>query len=257
MYASRQGRSSPSATRSSKICRGRRSASATRSSCGSIGTTSPASTHGPAQPATPSHATGGLERGRPRAHRSAAEDLLTALTDVESVAFLDESQAKALALRQPESEIVVRLSKGPTWKIALYPLRAELAATVSGRPGAFTVSREAMARLKAAIEKAAAAPPAARTPAVTPGAGTGSLSLSPRRERVGEGSRSSVTVSRWSAEVILGDAPSSSSLLPPFSWTSSTSPLSSPSRTCGHREQLRDPARVFAVARRRPRSGFS
>ncbi|MDQ5857248.1 MAG: DUF4340 domain-containing protein [Acidobacteriota bacterium] len=103
---------------------------------------------------------------------SAADDLLTALTDAESVAFLDDSQAKALALRQPESEIVVRLSAGPTWKIALYPLRAELAAAVSGRPGAFTVSREAMDRLAAASEKAAAAPPAARTPAVTPGPGS-------------------------------------------------------------------------------------
>ena len=91
---------------------------------------------------------------------SAADDLLNALSDAESLGFLDDVQAKALALRQPESEILVRLAGGPAWKIALYPARPELAATVSGRPGAFTVSREAAGRLAAAIDKAATAPPA-------------------------------------------------------------------------------------------------
>ena len=104
---------------------------------------------------------------------SAADDLLTALADAESVSFLDETQGKALAPRQPESEITVRLAKGPAWKIALYPLRAEFGATVSGRPGAFTVSREAAGRLAAAIDKASAAETNAPTrPAATPGAGS-------------------------------------------------------------------------------------
>lgn len=95
---------------------------------------------------------------------SAVDDLLTAMADAESLAFLDESQKKALTVRQPASEIVVRLAAGPPWQVALYPLRGELAATVSGRPGAFTVSREALDRLATAIDKAAAA-----IPAVTPG----------------------------------------------------------------------------------------
>jgi hypothetical protein len=101
---------------------------------------------------------------------SAADDLLTAIADAESLAFLDEAQAKALAVRQPESEIVVRLAAGPPWKIALYPLRADLAATVLGRPGGFAVRRETVSRLVAAIDKAAAAP-AAVTPRPTPGVG--------------------------------------------------------------------------------------
>lgn len=101
---------------------------------------------------------------------SAADDLLTAIADAESLAFLDESQEKALGVRQPESEIVVRLAAGPPWKIALYPLRAELAGTVSGRPGAFTVSREAIDRLATAIEKAATARGTV-TPGPTPGVG--------------------------------------------------------------------------------------
>ena len=89
---------------------------------------------------------------------SAADDLLTALADTETLGFLDESQRKALAVRQPETEIVVRLAAGPPWTIALYPLRADLGATVSGRPGAFTVSREAAGRVAAAVEKAATGP---------------------------------------------------------------------------------------------------
>ena len=96
---------------------------------------------------------------------SAADDLLTALGDAESLAFLDDSQAKALALRQPDPEIVINLATGPPWKIALYPLRGEFVSSVSGRPGAFTVSRETVDRLAAAIRKAATAPPATAPPA--------------------------------------------------------------------------------------------
>ena len=98
---------------------------------------------------------------------SGADDLLTAIADAESAGFLDEAQARALGVRQPESEIVVALASGASWKVAVYPLRAERAATVSGRPGALTVEREAVDRLTAAIVKAAGAP-APVTPAATP-----------------------------------------------------------------------------------------
>lgn len=101
---------------------------------------------------------------------SAADDLLTAIADSESVAFLDGAQAQVVAGREPESEIVVRLAAGPPWKVAFHPLSTAHAAAVSGRPGAFTVSREAIDRLATAINKAAAAPPAG-TPVATPGAG--------------------------------------------------------------------------------------
>ncbi len=97
---------------------------------------------------------------------STADDLLTAIADVESISFLDGAEKEAVAGREPEWEIVVRLAAGPPWKVAIRPLRAELAAVVSGRPGAFTVSREAIDRLATAIEKAAAAPPAVTPTAV-------------------------------------------------------------------------------------------
>lgn len=97
---------------------------------------------------------------------SAADDLLTAIADGEGVAFLDGAQAQTVAGSEPESEIVIRLAAGPPWRVAFHPLRTELAATVSGRPGAFTVSREAIDRLTAAIRKAAVAPPAGAPTAV-------------------------------------------------------------------------------------------
>jgi uncharacterized protein DUF4340 len=98
---------------------------------------------------------------------AAADDLLTAIADAESAGFLDEAVGKALSARPPETEITVRLASGPPWKIALYPHASELAATVSGRPGAFRVSRETANRIRTAIDKAATTP-AAPTPASTP-----------------------------------------------------------------------------------------
>ena len=100
---------------------------------------------------------------------SAADDLLTAIADAESTGFLDEAQARALAARPPVFEIVVRLASGAPWKVAVHPFRAGRAATVSGRPGALTVEREAADRLTAAVAKAVSAP-APVTPAATPAA---------------------------------------------------------------------------------------
>ena len=98
---------------------------------------------------------------------AAADDLLTAIADAESTGFLDEGVARTLSVRASEAEITVRLAAGAPWKVALYPLRSELAATVSGRPGAFTVTREAATRLSTAVAKAATTPPAP-TPVTTP-----------------------------------------------------------------------------------------
>ena len=98
---------------------------------------------------------------------SAADDLLTAISDAESTGFLEETVGRALSARAPEAEITVRLASGPPWKIAFYPHSAELAASVSGRPGAFGVTRETANRLRTAVDKAATTPPAP-TPARTP-----------------------------------------------------------------------------------------
>lgn len=89
---------------------------------------------------------------------SAADDLMTAILDVESKSILDDSVVAALSGRTPDWTIDVRLAAGPGWSVKLTPFRGELAATVSRRPGAFAVSREAADRLRLAIEKAAAPP---------------------------------------------------------------------------------------------------
>jgi hypothetical protein len=93
----------------------------------------------------------------------AADDLMTAILDVESKSILDAAASGALSRRAPDWTIDVRLAAGPGWSVKLTPFRGEFAATASRRPGAFALSREAAAKLTDAIEKAGAAP------AVTPG----------------------------------------------------------------------------------------
>jgi hypothetical protein len=90
----------------------------------------------------------------------AADDLMTAILDLESKSLLDEGTARELEGRPADRAIDVRLAAGPGWSVKLHPFRGELAATVSRRPGAFAVSRDAADRLRDAIEKAAAPPPA-------------------------------------------------------------------------------------------------
>ncbi len=96
----------------------------------------------------------------------AADDLMTAVLDVESKAIAGDAVAADLAARPPEDTIDVHLAAGPGWNVKLHSFRGELVATVSRRPGAFTVARDAADRLRTAIEKAAAPP--VGTPAVTP-----------------------------------------------------------------------------------------
>ena len=89
-----------------------------------------------------------------------ADDLMTAILDVESKSILDDAAAGELAGRPAEWTIDVRLATGSGWSVKLRAFRGEFAATVSQRPGAFSVSRDSADRLRGAIEKAAAPPPA-------------------------------------------------------------------------------------------------
>jgi hypothetical protein len=89
---------------------------------------------------------------------SAADDVMTALSDAESKSFLEEAPAKALAARPPDSEIRIRLSSGPGWTVRFHPFRGDFAAIVSGRPGGFAVERAVVDRLREAVEKAASSP---------------------------------------------------------------------------------------------------
>jgi hypothetical protein len=87
---------------------------------------------------------------------SAADDLMTAILDGESRSFLDDAPLAAFAARTAEVELEVRLAAAAApWKISAYPFRGEFAAVVSRRPGAFAVSRDAVEKLKSAVEKAA------------------------------------------------------------------------------------------------------
>ena len=97
---------------------------------------------------------------------SAADDLMTAILDVESKSILDDAEGASLAGRPSEWTLDVRMVAGPGWSLKLIPFRGDVAVTVSRRPGAFTISREAADRLRSAIEKVAAPTPG--TPAVTP-----------------------------------------------------------------------------------------
>jgi hypothetical protein len=93
---------------------------------------------------------------------SAADDLMTAVLDVESKSLLEGAPVEKLASRPADVEVVVQMPAGQSWKISLYPYRGDFAAIVSRRPGGFAVARDGVDRLRQAIEKAAA------PPAVTP-----------------------------------------------------------------------------------------
>jgi hypothetical protein len=85
---------------------------------------------------------------------SAADDLMTAVLDVESKSFLEAVSSQALASRPADVEVAVQLPAGQSWKISFHAYRGDFAAIVSRRPGAFAVARDAVDRLREAIEKA-------------------------------------------------------------------------------------------------------
>jgi hypothetical protein len=97
---------------------------------------------------------------------SAADDLMTAVLDVESKSFLEAMALQALASRPADVEVAVQLPAGQSWKISFHAYRGDFAAIVSRRPGAFALARDAVDRLGEAIEKASTAP--AVTPVATP-----------------------------------------------------------------------------------------
>ena len=97
------------------------------------------------------------------------DDLLTALLDVKSKSFGDDARAKALAASQPAATITVRISSGtqpPPWVLKLYLAGAQSEATVSARPGSFTLAGDVVSALESAFQKAATPPtvPPAATP---------------------------------------------------------------------------------------------
>lgn len=99
---------------------------------------------------------------------SAADDLMTAVLDVESKSLLEGAPVEKLASRPADVVVVVQMPAGQSWKISLYPYRGDFAAIVSRRPGGFAVARDGVDRLRQAIEKAAAAPAVTPKPTASP-----------------------------------------------------------------------------------------
>ncbi len=92
---------------------------------------------------------------------AAADDVLTALLDVKTGDFVDESQVKALG--KPSATVTVRPKAGAPWALSLYPRDSGLVARAAPRPGGFVVDADAMEKLEAAFRRATTAPtPAAR-----------------------------------------------------------------------------------------------
>jgi Domain of unknown function (DUF4340) len=92
----------------------------------------------------------------------AADDVLQALADMKSRAFVDEASAKAL---DPATATFAIKAKpgGTAWNVAFHPRATDVVARVSGRPGGFVVSKDNVSFLQAAFQKAVAPP----TPAPT------------------------------------------------------------------------------------------
>lgn len=83
-----------------------------------------------------------------------ADDLLTAVLDLKSRSFLDDSTAASLKSGTPAATVVVKTT-AETWTVSLFPVRGDIQALVEGRPGAFQLPGDAVDRLRAAFAKAA------------------------------------------------------------------------------------------------------
>lgn len=86
---------------------------------------------------------------------ASADDLMTAILDLKSRSFLDESDAEPLKTRAPGATVTLHLTGNETWTLQLYPVRGDTEALVSGRPGAFQLPGDAVAKLHGAFAKAA------------------------------------------------------------------------------------------------------
>ncbi len=91
-----------------------------------------------------------------------ADDVLTALLNVKSRDFLDETQVKGLPL--PVATVTVKSKSGPAWTLSLHVREGQMVARAAPRSGGFVVDRDAPDKLEAAFKKGLAAPPAPAAP---------------------------------------------------------------------------------------------
>lgn len=100
--------------------------------------------------------------GRPVIAAS-ADDVLRALEDLKSQAFVDETAAKALDPATATVAIKNKAQKVPAWTIAFHPRATDMVARVSGRPGGFAVRKDIVEDLQKSFRKVVSPP----TPAPT------------------------------------------------------------------------------------------
>lgn len=82
----------------------------------------------------------------------AADDVLTAILDLEARSFVEEARIGELAA--PEATVTVRRKTGPPSILTFHSRGPGTVARVSSRPGGFVVDRDAVGRLEARFEKA-------------------------------------------------------------------------------------------------------
>jgi hypothetical protein len=101
---------------------------------------------------------------------TAAEDLLSAILDLKSKSFVDESDAAKLKSQTPAASVRLTMTMAPEqWEFKLYAVRTEVQAAVARRPGGFVLPPESLTRLAEAFKKAAARQPTpVPSPALTP-----------------------------------------------------------------------------------------
>jgi hypothetical protein len=99
---------------------------------------------------------------------TAAEDLLSAILDLKSKSFVDESDAAKLKSQTPAASVRLTMAPEP-WEFKLYAVRTDVQAVVARRPGGFILPPESLTRLAEAFKKAAARQPTpVPSPALTP-----------------------------------------------------------------------------------------
>jgi hypothetical protein len=109
---------------------------------------------------------GGWSTGGKAVLAGNAEDVMSAILDLRSRSFADESEARSLSGQTPSATVKITLSEGEPWEIKLHGGQGGSAATVSRRPGAFRLASDPSASLLAAFKKATV--PATPTPRTTP-----------------------------------------------------------------------------------------
>jgi len=96
---------------------------------------------------------GWLVGGKPQL-AGAVDELMTALLEIKTRAFLDDAEAQGLAGRTSSATIRITASGDEPWVVQAYGGPGEPAATVSRRPGGFRLAADAISGLPDAFRKA-------------------------------------------------------------------------------------------------------